>query len=246
MPRSRTVFLDIDGTILDHEQHLADSVVDAVRGARRNGHTVFVCTGRSRREIPASVVDIGFDGVISAGGGFVEHAGRLIAQYPMPRAELEHMLAFFHTHGVDHVLQGFDGVYPSPSEGAAGTIPDEGIAKATFFGKGQTYEIVRNGLAPRFHVLPASTPYLDDGGEVSMPGMNKGAAIVDLLQVLGHALADAVAIGDGSNDLEMLSTVGLGIAMGNAHEEVKAAADHVTTSVENDGIWHAFRVHGLL
>ncbi|MGN6501919.1 MAG: HAD hydrolase family protein, partial [Pseudolysinimonas sp.] len=70
--RRRAVFLDVDGTLIDHAEALAPSAVAAVRGARRNGHLVFVCTGRAPAEIFPPVSDIGVDGAITAGGGFAE------------------------------------------------------------------------------------------------------------------------------------------------------------------------------
>ena len=54
----------------------------------------------------------------------------------------------------------------------------------------------------------------------------------------GFSKAEAIAFGDGHNDIEMLENVGMGIAMGNAKDEVKAKADFVCKSVEDDGIYH--------
>ena len=56
---------------------------------------------------------------------------------------------------------------------------------------------------------------------------------------LGLCLSDAVAFGDGGNDVPMLMKAGIGVAMGNASEEVKAKADYVTADVSDDGIFKA-------
>lgn len=53
-------------------------------------------------------------------------------------------------------------------------------------------------------------------------------------------------MGDGPNDLQMMEYAGIGIAMGNAREEVKERADMVTSSINNDGIYRAFETLGLL
>ena len=55
-----------------------------------------------------------------------------------------------------------------------------------------------------------------------------------------------MAFGDGGNDIEMLRHVGIGVAMGNAKDEVKACADYVTTSVDDDGIVNALRHFGVI
>jgi hydroxymethylpyrimidine pyrophosphatase-like HAD family hydrolase len=69
---------------------------------------------------------------------------------------------------------------------------------------------------------------------------------VQLLDRLGLDAASAIGIGDSSNDVEMLDVCGVGIAMGNATDDIKSVADEVTTSVLDDGVWNAFRRHGLI
>jgi len=77
----RLVFLDVDGTIIDHDGRISSTVGDAVRRARAAGHLVFLCTGRSSREIPEPVSSIGFDGAILAGGGFIRLGDQLLAAH---------------------------------------------------------------------------------------------------------------------------------------------------------------------
>ena len=66
------------------------------------------------------------------------------------------------------------------------------------------------------------------------------------LEYAGIAREDSIAIGDGPNDLQMMEYAGIGIAMGNAREEVKQRADLVTEHIDEDGLYHAFeRLHLL-
>lgn len=67
-------------------------------------------------------------------------------------------------------------------------------------------------------------------------GVDKAVGIDKVLEYYGFDLSEAMAFGDGGNDITMLRHVGTGVAMGNASDEVKAAADIVTTSVDEDGI----------
>jgi Cof subfamily protein (haloacid dehalogenase superfamily) len=274
---SRTVFLDVDGTLIDHDQVVAPSVIEAIRGARGNGHLVFVATGRSRAEIPVQITEIGFDGVISAAGGFVEFGGGLVAEHTLPPDAVDEITTFFDAQGIEYNLQAFEAVYPSAGLAARiapifaqmgidldavdggdlavaermayrGPAARDGIAKATFFGEHQsTFAAVRDGLGDRFHVITGTIPYLGEaGGEVSLAGINKGAAIIELIEKLGRDVADSLAIGDSANDLEMFDVAGVGIAMGNATPAIQDRADEVTTAVHEDGVWHAFRRHGLI
>ncbi|RKT35626.1 hypothetical protein DEU34_0129 [Microbacterium sp. AG1240] len=277
--RTRIAFLDVDGTLIDHQQRLAPSAIEAVRGARARGHLVYLCTGRARAEIPDHVAAIGFDGVISASGGFIDRGDEHVARHLMPPADLAVLTAFFEAHDVEYILQAYDDIYPSrgilarvrpifdgaeagaddPAAVAAlarvekrmaykGPAPVDAIAKATFAGTHpDTFSVVRDGLGERFHVITGTIPYLGgSGGEVSLHGVTKGSAIVELVALLGMSVDDAIGIGDSYNDLEMLQVCGVGIAMGNADDTVKGYADEVTTSVHDDGVHTAFARHGLI
>jgi hydroxymethylpyrimidine pyrophosphatase-like HAD family hydrolase len=68
----KAVFLDVDGTLIDDYGWVPDSAVRAVREARRNGHLVFLCTGRSMVELSSGVLDVGFDGFVVASGAYVQ------------------------------------------------------------------------------------------------------------------------------------------------------------------------------
>ena len=57
-------YIDIDGTLVDYENNLPDSAVEAIQQARKNGHRVYVCTGRSKAEVYQNIWDIGLDGMI--------------------------------------------------------------------------------------------------------------------------------------------------------------------------------------
>lgn len=72
--------------------------------------------------------------------------------------------------------------------------------------------------------------------EVNAAGVNKGKGLVRLGEILGIHREEIMACGDGDNDIEMLREVGFGVAMGNAEEEVKKAADYITETNDEDGV----------
>ena len=72
--------------------------------------------------------------------------------------------------------------------------------------------------------------------EINAAGVNKGTGLVNLGRLLGIRREEIMACGDGDNDEVMLREAGLGVAMANAEEQVKAAADYVTLSNEEDGV----------
>ena len=71
--------------------------------------------------------------------------------------------------------------------------------------------------------------------ECSAKGVNKGSGLERLCGLLGIPMADCIAVGDADNDLPMLRAAGLGVAMGNAPEHVKTAADQVVSDLDHGG-----------
>jgi Cof subfamily protein (haloacid dehalogenase superfamily) len=95
--------------------------------------------------------------------------------------------------------------------------------------------IIANLIKPLSNATFSKPDYL----EIIPIGVNKAKALAHVAQTLGIELSHAAAIGDGLNDLEMLKEVGLGIAMGNASEAVKSAAEWVTGTNEEEGVAQA-------
>ena len=281
----RIAFVDVDGTLIDSGEAIAPSSIEAVRLARQNGHLVYLSTGRASVEIYPAIREIGFDGAISAGGGFAEVGDDVVIARTMPEAAVARMVGFYEAAGYDFYLQSYDKLYPSAGvraryatyleddrerkgdprpDLASVTGPDEhpvlkafadvrplsftGIAKSVFLaGDLRAFDRVSTALGDDFHVITGTIPHMGRGsGEVTLGGVNKGTTILQLLDLLGLDAASAIGIGDSSNDIEMLQVCGVGIAMGNAIDEVKSHADEVTTAVLDDGVWNAFRRHGLI
>ncbi|MEZ3160357.1 Cof-type HAD-IIB family hydrolase [Microbacterium sp. BWT-B31] len=268
---SRTVFLDVDGTILDHGRSIAPSTITAIRGARAAGHLVFLSTGRSAADIHPDVRALGLDGAITNGGAYARVGAELVAAHPMPLAAVTRMTDYFLEHGISYFLQSDDGVFADagvrsrmtqmirawgnkvdpqfmPRFRDLGEADLAQIAKSVFVSDATgTVAQVQAELGKHYHVVPGSMP-LPGGsnGEVSLRGVTKGAAVLAVLAHLGRSADDAIGIGDSWNDAEMFDVCGVGIAMGNADPELQERADEVTTSVAHDGIHNAFVKHGLI
>jgi len=83
-------------------------------------------------------------------------------------------------------------------------------------------------------------------GDLGVKNITKAHALQVLLDHLGASVQDTIALGDAKIDIPMLQLCRWGVAMGNAGEETKAAADYITDDVENDGLWKAFEHFGLI
>ncbi|NQX13866.1 HAD family hydrolase [Microbacteriaceae bacterium VKM Ac-2855] len=270
MTDRRLIFIDVDGTLIDSHHRLAPGARDAVRAARSRGHLVFLATGRSVSEIPEEVTEIGFDGVVSAGGGFAEWGDTLVAEHLIAPKEVQDIIDVLDAHGCGYRLQGrlaiqtsrgLAEVLASVPNGIGAIAPGawneierteqidvSAVAKVLFLGSVPgVFGAVKRVLGERFHLITGSIPALTgQSGEITARGVTKATAVVDLAERLGIDLGRVVAIGDSANDVEMFDVAGTAIAMTDAPAEVRARADTVTESVAVGGVANALVRLGVL
>lgn len=121
------------------------------------------------------------------------------------------------------------------------------VEKIIYFWSRVSLDKVRQMLAPEFEVTSMSYQNGSiQNGEVTMAGFNKAYGMQRIIEALGAEQKDTIAFGDGENDLDMLEYADIGVAMGNASDEVKKCADFVTDCVWEDGIANAMCRIGLI
>jgi Cof subfamily protein (haloacid dehalogenase superfamily) len=113
LPGRRVVFLDIDGTILEHGLHIDPSTPDAIRAAGAAGHLVLLSTGRSAAQLPDDVTRIGFDGEITDSGARATVGDEVVVDRPMPRWAADRLIGELTRLGIHFFLQSNEGVYAS-------------------------------------------------------------------------------------------------------------------------------------
>lgn len=82
--------------------------------------------------------------------------------------------------------------------------------------------------------------------DVTAKGNTKQNGIDQIIRHFGIKLEETMVFGDGGNDISMLRHAGIGVAMGNANDDVKAASNYTTTSVDEDGIANALKYFGIV
>ncbi len=115
MSTRKAVFLDVDGTLIDDYGRVPDSAVRAVRGARENGHLVFLCTGRSMTELTSDVLDVGYDGYVLASGAYVQVGSQVLRHDTLAPEALRHVADYFDAVGGGYYFQAHHGVFASPA-----------------------------------------------------------------------------------------------------------------------------------
>ena len=110
---SKILFIDVDGTLVDYQNNLPESAVNAIRRARARGHRVYICTGRSKAEVYPNIWDIGLDGMIGGNGSYVEDHGTVVMHQLITLAQARHIVDWLHSRGLEFYLESNSGLYAS-------------------------------------------------------------------------------------------------------------------------------------
>lgn len=255
----KLMFFDIDGTLIPFRGQLPESAQYALRRAKAEGHQLFLCSGRSECLISKELLGIGFDGIVSAAGATIRYHGERVRMLSTGET-IQKLVTVLEDCQALYTLQSPDASY-GPLRAAewekerglqsfriihedilADVDKYCGVEKAVIFYSPVTYPELEKQLAPEFEITASSFDPSDlHSCEITMTGVNKSSAMQWLGEYLGISRENMIAFGDGPNDLDMLSYAGIGVAMGNAVPEAKAAANYITDPVTEDGILHAMQ-----
>lgn len=258
------VFFDIDGTLWDENMVVPESTKQAIRQLQNKGHKAFVCTGRAMGNVNDPQFDeIGFDGFVAACGNHVEMDGKILYERNMSYEDVKAIYDASRQYHMPIIYEGtqyqwldrdgFDGdsyidyivqklkevaVYLDECE-----LEEIHANKFSALVKENTnYDAIKGLLKDRFDFMDHG-----DGIVEAVPvGTSKATGIEWLCKHLGVAIEETYALGDSVNDIEMLQFVGHSIAMGNASQVAKDAAEYITTNIHQDGVLNALKHYGLI
>jgi len=254
----KAVFFDVDGTLLSHTTHsVPESTKRAVQDLRKNGIQTVVCTGRDMgaySRLPMG--GLYFDGYLSLNGDLLLDSHRNIyAGIPIDQGEMEVLAQAFKGKHIPFALIGENRVYLNYiNDTVVKTLSGEMIDVPevdTYKGE-KIYQILAFVPDHQKQILSSIldkckvTSWNDTGIDIIPADGGKAAGIRKYLELHGLDRSEAMAFGDGENDIEMIKLAGVGVAMGNATDATKAAADYVTASVDDDGIEKALKHFGLI
>ena len=275
----KILLIDIDGTLVDYENRLPASAVEAVRRARAKGHRVYLCSGRSKAENKQEIWDMGIDGYIGGNGSYVESDGTVVMHQLITADQCHRIVDWLNARGLEFYLESNNGLFASPTfkDVAVQVMAEYSRRKGREMSGDLDYrqafpgmiwegKLYRSDLNKISYVLHSYQDHLDaraafpemqhgtwgGAGETALFGdmgvkdITKAHAVETLLAHLGAEKADTIAFGDAKVDIPMFEACALGVAMGSGGEEIKAAADYVTTDVDKDGLYNAFVHLGLI
>ncbi|SEN96400.1 hypothetical protein SAMN05192533_13210 [Mesobacillus persicus] len=245
----RAMFIDMDGTLLTASNAISRRNMEAICRLINHGIKVFLATGRHHEVTAPYHKEIGLaTPMICLNGAAIHDAGTGRALQIKPVQLNEERFHQVTTENPCNVLiHTANGLYCKETNEEIDYWTKVGQTPPRYIGdlKEAKYQdvlkySVRTGVpSPKISALfkkEAEVINWNDGFELVAPNVSKWSGIKSLLRAYRIHPNEVVAIGDGPNDIDMLRHVGTGVAMGNASEEVKAAADFVTGHHEEDGL----------
>ena len=266
MHEIKMIGLDLDGTLLNEKKEVTPYTAEILKKSIDRGVTVLVATGRPITGVPKYLLDFpGMRYVLTANGGRIidirekkilyeelvpfDMAVKILKVFEkydsfreiyfdglgyVQKEQLERIQDYYRTGPMINYItatrRGVDDIWEKMHE-----MQGHGLDKVhgVFADEGERLQALKELM--EIGDLEV-TNALGNNLEVNAPGVNKGRGLIRLGKMLGISREEIMAFGDGTNDLKMITEVGFGVAMANGFEEVKAAADYVTCSNEEDGV----------
>lgn len=255
----KTIFFDVDGTLVDPATHtMPQSTVDSLCILREKGIKLFVATGRHMSMMDDVRAQFEFDGYVSVSGQFCLCGEQVVYSNPIPRQGMEEMVSAMEKYGFSGMfLEGRDCWLNLHDQMAEQFLQDFRVKTPGVFPLSRALE------QPVYQVITMLSPqeewklleraehlrcvrWYHGFTDAMPPNGGKDVGIRAVLDWAGIATEEAMAFGDGENDLTMFACVGTSVAMGNASDTVKREADYVTARVDADGVPAALKHFGLL
>lgn len=253
---TKALFFDIDGTLVSFKTHrIPASAIEALTAAKNKGIDIFISTGRPRPLINnISEITHLIDGYITTNGAFCFENDQIISRSPIPAEDTAFIIDQADKMDFACIIMGEKDLAihnPNPK------------ALATFHDMLNIYDIPQLPLSRVLnqHILQLTpfinpeqekllTPLLknveisrwcDAFADITAKGVSKAKGLEEIATHNNYPISQTIAFGDGGNDISIIKAAGIGVAMGNATPDLKQAADYITTSIDEDGIYNALR-----
>ena len=249
----KAAFFDIDGTLLSFKTHLVSpGTIQAFEELHRQGIHTFISSGRPKVLIPP--MPVGFDGYVTMNGGYCFVGNQVLLRNPIPQEETDRWLQYAEQENLcTMIFTEHEMFVNTHSDPVANAIRNQLefqmpplLPTRQMMGR-ETFQVIAIMPAERDNDVLQMLPHCrlprwhPQFSDLVNADNSKATGIDSILHLYGIDRNECIGFGDGGNDIEMLDFCGIGVAMGNADDNVKAHADYVTSSVDEEGIANALR-----
>ncbi|CAG1001501.1 5-amino-6-(5-phospho-D-ribitylamino)uracil phosphatase [Anaerolineae bacterium] len=262
----RLIAVDLDGTLLNTDHHITPRTRQALSVAGQRGIQVIMATGRPRlttipylQELGLTTPGVFMQGLnIYNGDGSLRHNVLMDSETVRKTAAfaVEHdltvmiynheLIATRYRNAFTDILQAYHEPLPHEFGDKIIDLPDQHpVNKLFFIDDPSRIPQIRAALTERIGSHSTLQTSMPQFLEVLPAGASKGAGLKWLLEDMGISPSEVLAIGDGENDIEMIQLARIGVAMGNGNAHLKAEADYITLSNNEDGVAHAVEKFAL-
>jgi len=262
----RLAAFDIDRTLVSQITHtIAPETVEALRELQRRGIKTAIATGRQWQQVPKAVKALGFDYYILLNGThIVDSRGNTLHREAISRENCEALITDIAEKDRTLYLRFEEGMYPVlardreipfglkreeiPEELLEGLLMESPLETGALpmAALGQIPPEEEDGFRSRYPALDFLRVLGGKNCDINPTGISKATGLKAICGLFGIPMEDTIAFGDDINDLEIIRDAGIGVAMGDALEEVIAVADHVTDTCDNLGVVKGLKYFGLL
>lgn len=255
---TKIIFFDIDGTLIDMEKkRCSEKTLETLRRLQQKGIRICIATGRSPIVVP-KFEGVEFDAFLTYNGSYCYDKHQTILSNSLSKEDVFTLIHNAAALGRPLSLATKDRL-------ASNGKDDDLVAYYAFGGlevqvaddfdqvaEGEVYQVLMSGREEEYPKMLAGThnakiaAWWDRAVDIIPTAGGKGIGIEKMLEYYGLDKSEAMAFGDGNNDIPMLEAVGTGVAMGNGSDRVKAAAKDVCGTAAEDGIYHYCLTHGLI
>jgi 5-amino-6-(5-phospho-D-ribitylamino)uracil phosphatase len=239
----KLIALDMDGTLLTKDHEVTPITRQAIADAMEKDIHVVLSTGRWLQSCYPYAESLSLESyLITVNGGQIWTKDKqLLEQHTLPAEKLEKMYHLAKELGMSTWMISTDDMYRN-------CIPEDVHEQQWLkFGCESHNEIILEKMLRELSYIEGLeiTNSLPTNMEINPEGVNKAQALQKVCNKIGITMNEVMAVGDSLNDIKMIQQAGIGVAMGNAQEAVKKAADFVTDTNNNDGVGKAIKRFAL-
>lgn len=259
MDQIKIIFFDIDGTLIDiNSRKISQKMLETLIRLKERNYILCLSTGRAPMTVPR------FEGwepdvFLTFNGSYCYNRQQVIYKNPLSASDAKKI--------VENAASINRPVSAATPDKLAANGKDEDLVNYFSLAKlkvdvsdrfddmienEEVYQIMSGGLESEYPAFLKGVQnakiaaWWDRAVDIIPADSGKGVGIEKVLAYYHLKKSEALAFGDGNNDIEMLQAVGVGVAMGNASDELKAVADDICGHVVDEGIYHYCARHGLI